>query len=240
MSGLWVYTCVYERMWFISRWRKLSSWVGGASFPPHTLNPVGGCWDSTSLVYGLCGCSSLWTQSDCPRCPATLQILHLQAKKQSPLTSALQKRIELGEGKLSKLVCDVIPPNQAVQLGLAGGLWIRKLLVARASQYLGFSTRERISAKSRCRNPGSMAVPPTITRFSDRTLRVSMGHWWDTKTRTPHDAVGAHYTLILVEHISQTRFSTLTKASSSRVAIDFSSLSCSNNISATASLKRER
>lgn len=78
---------------------------------------------------------------------------------------------------LAALVCDAVPPNQAVQLGLAGGLWIRKLLVARASQYLGFSTSERISARSRCRNPGSMAVPPIITRFSDRTLRVSMGHW---------------------------------------------------------------
>lgn len=68
------------------------------------------------------------------------------------------------------------PPNQAVQLGLAGGLWIRKLLVARASRYFGFSTSERISARSRCRNPGNMAVPPIITKFSDRTLRVSMGH----------------------------------------------------------------
>ncbi len=75
------------------------------------------------------------------------------------------------------------PPNQAVQLGLAGGLWIRKLLVARASQYLGFSTSERISARRRCRNPGSMAVPPIITTFSDRTLRVSMGHWWGTNTQ---------------------------------------------------------
>ncbi|TNN64074.1 hypothetical protein EYF80_025692 [Liparis tanakae] len=61
----------------------------------------------------------------------------------------------------------------AVQLGLAGGAWMRRLLLASTPLYLGFSTRRRISASRRCRNPGSMAVPPITTRFSESTLRVS-------------------------------------------------------------------
>lgn len=70
-----------------------------------------------------------------------------------------------------------IPPSHAVQLGFAGGEWMRKFLLANTSLYLGFSTRRRISASRRCRKPGSMAVPPITTRFSESTLRVSMGHW---------------------------------------------------------------
>ncbi|KAG7240268.1 hypothetical protein INR49_027079 [Caranx melampygus] len=61
--------------------------------------------------------------------------------------------------------------QQAVQLGLAGGACIRKLLLASTSLYLGFSARRRISASRRCRKPGSMAVPPITTRFSESTLR---------------------------------------------------------------------
>lgn len=72
------------------------------------------------------------------------------------------------------------PPSQAVQLGLAGGACIRKLLLASTSLYLGFSTRRRISASRRCRKPGSMAVPPITTRFSESTLRASMGHYRET------------------------------------------------------------
>lgn len=74
------------------------------------------------------------------------------------------------------------PPSQAVQLGLAGGAWMRKLLLASTPLYLGFSTRRRISASSRCRKPGSMAVPPITTTFSDRTFRASMGHCGETQS----------------------------------------------------------
>ena len=74
------------------------------------------------------------------------------------------------------VMCVFLPPSHAVQLGLAGGECRRKVLVARASQYWGFSTRRRISAIRRCRKPGSMAVPPITTRFSDRAFLVSMGH----------------------------------------------------------------
>lgn len=69
------------------------------------------------------------------------------------------------------------PPSQAVQLGLAGGECMRKLLLASTLLYLGFSTKSRISANSRWRNPGSMEVPPITTRFSDSTFRASMGHY---------------------------------------------------------------
>lgn len=74
------------------------------------------------------------------------------------------------------------PPSQAVQLGLAGCAWMRKLLLASTLLYLGFSTRRRISASSRCRKPGSMAVPPITTTFSDRTFRASMGHCGETQS----------------------------------------------------------
>lgn len=69
-----------------------------------------------------------------------------------------------------------LPPSQATQLALAGGVWILKVLVARASLYLGFSTRCLISAMSLCRKPGSIAVPPITTRFSASCFLVSMGH----------------------------------------------------------------
>lgn len=69
-----------------------------------------------------------------------------------------------------------LPPSQATQFGLAGGVWILKVLVARISLYLGFSTRYLISAISLWRNPGSMAVPPITTKFSANCFLVSMGH----------------------------------------------------------------